>query len=377
MKNSIVKFKYCCSTVVVSILLFNAIAVSLGNQDGAFGPSDAVSTNQISCIEKPTDLAMDRDGNLYVIQSLGTIRVVRLDMTSGIASTYAGNGTDVSTGENLPAVEAGIGTPTAITFDREGNLYIGDIGGAIRRVDAKTNVITNFAGTRKSSNGGAGDKERASDAGFRSISDLAFDSRGNLFVLDGLDGRVLRIDAKTGITTTFAGDGNGVPGDGGQATQATLRFPTAFVIARNDDLFIADYEHHRIRHIDVRTGVITTVAGTGKESQGPITGRSDQVSLRFPRDIAIDSQGNLFVSGGWGPSILRIDAKTGMVSVFAGTEEEGFSGDNGLATKATIGGIAGMLVDERGNLYFSDYSNDRIRKVDSTSGFVTTVSFRW
>jgi DNA-binding beta-propeller fold protein YncE len=240
-----------------------SVSLVAGNGGMAFtgdgGPARAAG------LSSPRGLALDADGNLY-IADLGNSRIRRVDIKTGIVSTVAGSGKRDSSGDGGSALLAGLEFPSGIAIDRSGNLYISQYGYGpnshrIRRVDAKTGVIDTFAG--QGAAGLAGDGGLAFQASLQSPSNLKFDGMGNLFVVDPVNDRVRRIDEQTGTITTFAGTTKGFAGDGGPAASAKLNNPSGIAFDSAGNLYIAEFVNNRVRRIDAKTGIITTIAGNG------------------------------------------------------------------------------------------------------------------
>jgi sugar lactone lactonase YvrE len=139
------------------------------------------------------------------------------------------------------------------------------------------------------------------------------------------------------------------------------------------DIFIADYESCRIRKIDRKTQIITTIAGTGECVSGGDGGPAIAATLNYPSALVADKSGNLFFVEGATARVRRID-RLGVITTYAGTGEKGFSGDGGAATEARLNNPSGLAVDEAGNLYIADYVNNRIRRVDAQTHTITTVA---
>lgn len=259
-------------------------------------------------------------------------------------------------------------------MDAAGNLFIADVNGRrVRRVDAVSGIITTVAGT-----GGdscySGDGGPATSAGLCGPWDVAIDSSGNLFITEDLDGRIRRVDAVTGIITTVAGNGSiGYSGDGGPATSATLDGPTGVAVDGEGNVFFADWHENRVRRIDGTTGIITTVAGNGIAGSGSNGGPATSASLNQPNAVALDGNGNLFISDGMNSSIRRVDAVTGVITRVAGGNY-GFSGDGGPATGASLAYPYGLALDGAGNLFISDSINRRIRRVPLGGGMTTLTA---
>ena len=186
----------------------------------------------------------------------------------------------------------------------------------------------------------------------------------------------LTLSAQTpGTIETVAGTGTyGFSGDGGPATAAQLYNPFAVALDASGNLFIADLENHRIRRVDAASGVITTVAGDGSIGFSGDGGLATEASFRFPRGVAVDAAGNLFIADTQNNRIRRVDAVSGVITTVAGNGGQGYSGDDVLATQASLNYPYGVAVDEGGNLFISDSSNWRIRRVDAVSGIITTVA---
>jgi sugar lactone lactonase YvrE len=216
-------------------------------------------------LSQPYFATADAANNIY-IADMGNSRIRRVDATTGIITTVAGNGKRDSSGDGGSALDAGLEYPNSVALDRDSNLFIAQYGYGqdshrIRRVDAKTGIITTVAGSAKA--GLTGDGGPALAAGLVSPSDLLFDHLGNLYVVDPVNDRVRYIDAKTQSVRTIAGSIKGFGGDGGPAVRARLDNPCSIAMDSEGNLFIAEFVNHRVRRVDARTGVIQTVAGNG------------------------------------------------------------------------------------------------------------------
>ena len=233
--------------------------------------------------------------------------------------------------------------------------------------------ITTVAGSGDSSIYGEGGPATA--AGMKGPHGVAFDSVGNLYIADRNRFRVRKVDALTGIITTVAGDGNfGITGDGGPATSATLRTPEALAVDGNNNLYIADSSGNLVRKVNLATGIITLVAGSHvPPSQLGDGGPAAEARLNSPNGVAVDPAGNVYISD-WGNNRIRkVNASTQVITTVAGTGLTAFAGDGGLATQATIHAPNGVFLDANNNLYIVDTGNSRIRKV-SGAGVISTVA---
>ena len=220
-----------------------------------------------------------------------------------------------------------------------------------------------------------GDGGPASAAGLFAPFGLALDANGNLYL--STDNRVRKVEAGTGIITTVAGTGrNKYNGDGGPATEAAFAQPKGIDVDANGNIYVTERGSSVVRKIDGATGVVSTVAGggIGNKLQGLVgDGKpATEAFVREPLDVAVDSQGNIYISGDH--RIRMVDAVTGIITTFAGTGARSFSGDGGPANEAGIAEPEGLTIDPSGNLFFADADNHRIRKVDSSTGNITTVA---
>nr|MBC8284777.1 hypothetical protein [Nitrospinota bacterium] len=203
------------------------------------------------------------------------------------------------------------------------------------------------------------------------VDGVAVDKRGNVYISMRDNNIISRIDLK-GNMTTFAGTGSsGFSGDSDQAVKARLNVPAGLAFDKSGNLFIADRNNHRIRKVDSR-GIITTIAGTGTEGFSGDGGPATQAQLNHPSGIAFDGKGNLFFSDRSNERIRMIDSN-GKISTYAGNGKEGFKGDSGPALQASLDKPFGIAFDRKGNLYIADRGNNRVRKVN-TQGIITTVA---
>lgn len=205
---------------------------------------------------------------------------------------------------------------------------------------------------------------------------VAVDGDGNVYVAG--DHRVRRIDAATGVMTTFAGTGSpGYGGDDAEAAVSRLKLPEGLDMDADGNLYIADSGNGRIRKVDVATGIITTVAGGGQPVAIPRVNTGDggpatEAYFREPRDVAVDSKGNIYFVAE--DRVRKVDVATGLISTYAGSGVRGVEGDGGPANEAKIADSMGLAFDADDNLYIADTDNQRIRKVDGATGIITTLA---
>ncbi|MEZ4364747.1 MAG: DUF4215 domain-containing protein [Kofleriaceae bacterium] len=320
----------------------------------------------------PLGVGVDRAGNFYVADT-GNHRVRRVDAATGVITTSAGTGAAGFAGDGGPATSAAFNLPASVSVDGQGTLYIIDRGNQrIRRVDGATGTVTTIVGTGTAGFGGDGGP--ATSALVSSPSGLALDGQGNLFVADTGNHRVRRVDAATGVITTVAGTGAaGFTGDGGLATGAWLSAPQGVAVDGDGDLFIADSSNNRIRRVDASNGVITTVAGSGVGGFAGDGGPATAARLLAPASVAVDDLGNLYVADTSNNRVRRVDAATGAITTIAGTGSFGSGGDGGPATSAQLR-PQGLAISGSAFLYATESSRHRVRRIDLVSGMITTVA---
>jgi sugar lactone lactonase YvrE len=263
--------------------------------------------------------------------------------------------------------------PSAIVFDATGNLYLAETANhLIRKVDT-TGHITTIAGT--GAQGFSGDNGPAISATLDSPQGLALDSANNLYLADTHNHRIRKLNLTTGTITTIAGTGTpGFSGDNSPATSTQFNLPTALALDANQNLYVADTANHRVRRIDAATNIITTIAGTGTQGFSGDNTTAASANIDSPTGIVLDTANNLYLADTHNHRIRRIDATTGIITTIAGTGTPGFSGDTASATSATLALPHGLTVDANGNLYLADTANHRIRRIDTTTGIITTIA---
>ncbi|PQJ09483.1 hypothetical protein CJD36_019785 [Flavipsychrobacter stenotrophus] len=317
-------------------------------------------------IDVTTGMAIDGTGNIF-ISDLNN-HVVRKINTSGIITTIAGNGTQGFSGDMGPATDAQLDKPRGLACDATGNLYISDYKNRRIRKVSTSGVITTFAGI--GTEGSTGDLGPATAAEFNSVSDLAFDGTGNLYVCDQAE-NVIRVINTSGYINAFAGDGTATTaGDLGPATAAGINSPTCITIDGAGNLLITQFNDNRIRKVNT-SGVISTLTGTGSAGYtgdgNPATG----AQIDGPIGITCDATGNIYFSDAFNYVIRQINT-SGIISTYAGSGTAGFSGDGGLATAAQLGGTSLIRANSSGSLALFDGGNHRIRLItaDNPPSFI-------
>jgi hypothetical protein len=262
--------------------------------------------------------------------------------------------------------------PSAIVFDATGNLYFAETGNhVIRKLDLTGNITT-IAGT--GTQGFFGDTGPATSAELDSPQGLALDNKNNLYIADTHNHRIRKLNLTSGIITTIAGTTPGFSGDNALATAAQLDLPTALALDAAGNLYLADTGNHRIRKIVATTGIITAIAGTGTQGFSGDTGPAISATIDSPTGLALDAANNLYLADTHNHRIRKITATTGIITTIAGTGASGFSGDTTAAANSTLALPHGLTIDTQGNLYLADTQNHRIRRIEATTGIITTVA---
>jgi len=304
------------------------------------------------------------------VLSFATISIPLSDHTM---TTIAGTGAAGYAGDGGPATKALLNEPAHCSFGPKGEMYIADTGNHCIRMIGKNGRITTVAGCGKK--GYSGDGGKATEATFNEPYGVVVDPQSNLYIVDRLNACVRRVDGKSGIITTLAGTGKpGYSGDGGPASNAQLREPHGLALDNKNGLLIADVSDNRIRRIHLQFGVIATIAGTGRrESRGDNVPAS-MASIDGARAIDVDRDGNIYICEREGNRIRKVDASTGIITTIAGTGKTGYSGDGGPALQATFRGPKWVHAAPNGDIVVVDTENHCIRKIDQKSQVITTVA---
>jgi len=313
-------------------------------------------------------IAVDALGNVYFADSASSR--VRMVSPGGVISTVAGTGIAGYNGDGIPSAQAQLNSPAGLAVDRAGNLYIADAGNArIRMVSVLTGQIATVAGTGVA--GASGDGLAATAAQINTPTGVSVDSGGNLYIADSGNARVRQIAAATGVITTIAGTGlAGFAGDSGPAVSAQLNRPYALAADGAGNIFVADLTglaggsttSGRIREI-TPGGLIFTVAGNGITGFNGDGIAAIEAELSNPVAVAVDASGNLFIADA-GNHRVRMVTPPGIISTVAGDGSTAYNGDGIAAISAGIDNPQGVATDFAANLYLTD-QNARIRAVQA------------
>lgn len=298
---------------------------------------------------------------LQAAAGLGVVRAASARQPGPRIAVLAGAGIKGMAADGDAAETAHLNYPYGMAEPRKrDSLYFVDNGSnRVLRFEYRTKKIFVVAGT--GAKGFGGDGGPAAKAIMAQPHETHFDSKGNLYIVERDNFVVRRVDAKTGIIQTFAGtpESKGFSGDGGPATKAQFNQPHGIALDPADNLYICDVLNNRVRRVDAKTGVITTFAGTGAPGRAPDDAPLTGAPLEGPRSLEISRAGKIYVALREGNAVFELNAKTGRMKRIGGTGESGYSGDGGPAIAAKFGGPEprltgpkGLCVTEDGNTMF-------------------------
>jgi Secretion system C-terminal sorting domain len=304
----------------------------------------------------PAGVISDKSGNIYVVDDYNDV-IHKID-SNGIMTRFAGNGRNGYSGDGGQATAAQLSLYIAtigLAIDAIGNVYFSD-GNVIRKVST-SGIISTFAGN--GIDGSSGDGGPSTAAELFTPTGIAFDKIGNLYICDQQE-NVIRKVSPAGIISTIAGTTIGFSGDGGQATNAQLKWPTGIAVDDSGNIFFADFYNDVIRKIS-STGIITTIAGDGPLSIDICDGcLAKNLKIRGPMGLSVDKFGNVYASGA---SAIHKITKNGLAYTIAGDSSPGYWGDGGAATSCRLYSPTMICFDNYGNLIVADRGNNRFRKI--------------
>jgi sugar lactone lactonase YvrE len=363
----------------IRVALIAAVAASVGAQPGKAPPRGIGDGGPAirAQLNAPSEIVLDENENLYVYEQIGLV-IRKIDHATGRISTVARACDPWMTHSPQVGCFGPLGTG-GFHIDPAGKLLLSEfLYNRLGLLDPQTLRHSVIAGTGAlQSSGDGGLATRASI----SVSHCAVsDQKGNIFVCDS-GYYIRRIDSSTGIISTVAGTGKrGFSGDGGSALAAEIGTPLSVAVDQGGSVYISEDPINRIRRVDAATGIIHTIAGSGPITEGSSLGYVEfsgeggsATKARFmqPRSLTFDPSGNLvFVTYG---RVCRIDRATSILSTVAGTGKPGFGGDGGDAKRARIE-PDGIAINRKGDIFITEFGNNRVRRVDAQSGIITTVA---
>jgi sugar lactone lactonase YvrE len=338
----------------------NRLTLVAGGGTGGDG-----STAKQAKLVAPFGVGFDSKGVLFFVEMTGhRLRKIGED---GLLATIAGNGHEGSGGDGAPAAKSELNGPHSLAVARNDVIFVADTwNNRIRKVDPGTGVITTLAGTGRK--GFSGDGGPAAEAEFGGVYCLALDEANQTLCLADLDNRRVRqIDLKTGIVSTLAGNGKkGVPVDGADARTSPLVDPRAVALDGQGSVYILERSGHALRVVD-RTGKIRTVAGTGLAGDSGDGGDARQARLNGPKHLCVSPDGDVLVADTENHRIRVFKPRTGTIHTLAGTGRKGAAGLGRPARQAELSQPHGVTIGPGGFIYIADSSNDRILKLEPSS----------
>ena len=356
--------------------LVSAAGTTVQGYNGDGGLASTAKINQ------PLGITGDANGNLYFADGLN--HIIRKVAPDGIISTIAGvpgvSGFNQANGFSSTTT---LDYPNDVAIDDNGMLYVTEgITSLIRKIDPIAQTTTLIGGMPVGGFGNAGDGGPALSAQFMFPNGIAVSSAGEVFIADRFNNKIRKIDT-SGIVTTVVGTGvSGYSGDGGSALQATLSQPISGEMDSNDNFYFIDLQNHCVRKFDTTTGTITTVAGNGTAGYAGDDGAATAAQLNNPQGLAIDADDNIFISDAQNARIRRVDATTGIITTVMGNGSQGYPTEGHNANSASINPYS-LFVSAEQNIYYSEWINHRILKLDCPPEVTfyeaecTTVGSNW
>ncbi len=344
--------------VIASAATIDTVA-GTGKPENNGGAGEASKVN----VGQPFGVEVGPDGALYITE-VSNHRVLRLALDSHTITTVAGCGRKGYAGDGGLAVDAELNEPYEVRFDKAGNMFFVEMKNhLIRRVDAQTKIISTVAGTGVA--GFGGDNGPATEAQFNNPHSIALDQRGGIYVADISNHRIRRIDLASGIVETVAGDGRRrLPDESLPARGNPVLGPRALFV-QGTTMWVALREGHSVWKLDLTTNRWQHAAGSGKKGFTGDNGPAKGATFNGPKGIAVGPLGNVFVVDTENQAIRKIDLKSGVITTVAGSgpDQRGGRGDGGLATEAQFDRPHGIGLDQNGTIYIGDTVNHRVRRV--------------
>jgi len=289
---------------------------------------------------------------------------------AGVIETVAGSGEQGTVDGH--ALRAHLDNPFGVIRGPDGALWFCEYTGhTVRRIDGEGNVTTVIGNGEAAY---AGDGGSALSASLNKPHEIRFDREGNLYIADMLNHAIRKVDFRMDRIITVAGTGTaGFSGDGGLASNAQLKQPHSIQFGPKGDLYIADIGNNRVRVVDMKSGLIRTLAGNGSKDRSPDGGSFAKASLNGPRTLDFDRKGNLWLVLRNGNQVFELDLKSGLMHHRAGTGEKGFTGNGGPAKQATLSGPKGIALAPNGDAYLVDTESHSIRMIDASTGNLELV----
>ena len=286
--------------------------------------------------------------------------------------TVAGTGKRENSGDGGLARDAGAGEPYGVTIGPEGALYFCDIAfHVIRRVDNKGHIST-VAGSGKK--GYAGDGGPATQALLNEPYEIKFDAKGSMYFVEMQNNLIRKVDKISGTISTIAGTGKpGFSGDGGPAREATFNKPHSIALDGKGALFICDIGNHRVRRIELKSGVVTTFTGTGEKAVPKDGSSFVSAAISGPRAVDFAANGDMLLALREGNSVYRLNLAKQQFAHLAGTGKPGYTGDGGSARLATLSGPKGVAITPNGDIVLADTESHTIRVIRHNTGNIETV----
>ncbi len=371
------------ATGIITTVAGTGLATGSVDGEGTAEPRDNLGDGGLATaasLKSPYGVTLDAAGNMY-IGDTGNNRVRRVDAATGIITTVAGDGTLGYTGDDVPATSTGLSGPAHLAVDSAGNLFIADSNDLVnfplevyfenqhvRRVDAATHIITKVAGTLNS--GFSGDGGPATDATLDMPAGVAVDASGNVFIADRRNNRVRKVSAATGIIDTVAGTSS--PIVDGFPARSIAASPTGIIKDSSGDLLFA--QTGRICRVDHVTGEVITVAGDPDAVALGDGGPALSANLDCPSGLNLDTAGNIYFTDPCASRVRKVDKAIGIITTVAGNGQQGYGGDGGPAVNALLDTPEDIGVNAAGDIYIADSSGHRIRRVNGSTGVITTVA---